>query len=278
MLKLVGQIEEAVAAIRSQWSGQPIAGIILGSGLGELAQEIEDPVSFAYSDLPHFAKSTVIGHAGRLVCGRLGGANVVAMQGRLHAYEGLSQQQITFPVRVMKALGAGMLIVSNACGGLNPAYAQGDVMVIDDHINLMWDNPLIGVNDERLGSRWPDMCEPYCQKLIAVAQEIARRENFVLHRGVYVAVKGPNYEPRAEYRLLRQAGADVVGMSTVPEVIVAVHGSMRVLGLSVVTNVCIPDALGIADGEEVVAAAASAGDKLRKVVLGVLRTLREEKN
>lgn len=271
MLHLVSQIDEAVSVIRRKWTAQAQVGIVLGSGLGGLADDIEVEATFGYDELPHFARSTVIGHTGRLVCGRLAGVSVVAMQGRLHAYEGYTQKQITFPVRVMKALGADTLFVSNACGGLNPQYQQGDVMVIDDHINMMWDNPLIGVNDERLGSRWPDMCQPYCPKLITSALAVARRENFVLHRGIYVAVKGPNYEPRSEYRMLRQIGADVVGMSTVPEVIVAVHGGMRVMGLSVVTNVCSPDNLQETDGKDVVAAAAQAGAKLRTIVHGVLK-------
>lgn len=275
MLHLVAQIDEAVAAIRSQWSGHPRIGLVLGSGLGQIADDIQVEATFDYQDLPHFARSTVIGHHGRLVCGRLGGAGVVAMQGRLHAYEGYSQQQITFPVRVMKALGAYTLIVSNACGGLNPLFEQGDVMVINDHINLMWDNPLIGVNDERLGPRWPDMCQPYCNRLIARAHEVARRANIKLHTGVYAAVKGPNYEPRAEYRMLRHIGADAVGMSTVPEVIVAVHGGMRCFGLSVITNVCNPDSLEATAGKDVVAAAARAAAKLRTIVLGVVEDLSE---
>lgn len=270
MLHLAAQIDAATAAIRQHWDRPARVGIILGSGLGDLANEIRAEATFPYETIPHFPRSTVIGHAGRLVCGQLGQMSVVAMQGRFHAYEGYTQQQITFPVRVMKALGAELLIVSNASGGLNPLFAAGDVMVLDDHFNMMWDNPLVGVNDDRLGPRFPDMSCPYDPALIDRAQEIARRENFKLHRGVYVAVKGPNYEPRAEYRLLRQIGADVVGMSTVPEVIVAIHCGMRVLGLSVVSNVCCPDALGVTSGEDVVAVARSAGDKLRKIVLGVL--------
>jgi purine-nucleoside phosphorylase len=270
MLHLARQIDEATAAIRKHWDRPARVGIILGSGLGDLANDIRAEATLPYEQVPHFPRSTVIGHAGRLVCGRIGDMSVVAMQGRFHAYEGYTQQQITFPVRVMKALGAELLIVSNASGGLNPHFVAGDVMVIDDHFNMMWDNPLVGVNDDRLGPRFPDMSQPYDPALIDRAMEVARRENFLLHRGVYVAVKGPNYEPRAEYRLLRQIGADVVGMSTVPEVIVAIHAGMRVMGLSVVSNVCCPDMLGVANGEDVVAVARSAGDKLRKIVLGVL--------
>jgi purine-nucleoside phosphorylase len=192
------------------------------------------------------------------------------MEGRFHFYEGYSYAQITFPVRVMRALGAELLIVSNACGGMNPQYAQGDIMVIEDHINLMNGNPLIGVNDDRLGPRFPDMCAPYDRKLIDRALSIARKENFMAHKGVYVAVTGPNLETRAEYRFLRMIGADVVGMSTVPEVLVAVHSGMRVLGLSIVTDMCLPDALKPANIQEILATAAEAEPKLRKIVLGVV--------
>ncbi|HEV3341214.1 MAG TPA: purine-nucleoside phosphorylase, partial [Pirellulales bacterium] len=243
MLQLAAQISEAVGAVRQQWAAKARVGIILGTGLGSLAQQIETEARFGYESIPHFPRSTAIGHAGQLVCGQLQGLSIVAMEGRFHAYEGYSYQQITFPVRVMRALGAELLIVSNACGGMNPNYACGDIMVIDDHINLMGGNPLTGVNDERLGPRFPDMCRPYDRSLIERALEIGRRENFAVHRGVYVAVTGPNLETRAEYRFLRLIGADVVGMSTVPEVIVAVHAGMRTLGLSVVTDLCFPDAL-----------------------------------
>jgi purine-nucleoside phosphorylase len=246
------------------------AGVILGTGLGGLAQRIEDQVAIDYEHIPHFPRSTSIGHVGRLVCGRLEGLSVVAMEGRFHAYEGYSLQQITFPVRVMKALGAELLIVSNACGGMNPFYRAGDIVVIDDHINLMSDNPLIGINDDRLGPRFPDMCRPYDPLLTERALEIARRANVVAHRGVYVAVTGPNLETRAEYRFLRLIGADVVGMSTVPEVIVAVHAGMRVLGLSIVTDICLPDALQPANIDEIIAVAGQAEPKLERLVCGIL--------
>jgi purine-nucleoside phosphorylase len=271
MLKLAAHIDEAVAAVRRQWTAEARVGIILGTGLGSLAQQIETEARFAYESIPHFPRSTAISHAGQLVCGRLQGLPIVAMEGRFHAYEGYTYQQITFPVRVMKALGAELLIVSNACGGMNPNYACGDIMVIDDHINLMGGNPLIGVNDDRLGPRFPDMSRPYDRQLIERALEIGRRENFAVHRGVYVAVTGPNLETRAEYRFLRLIGADVVGMSTVPEVIVAVHAGMRTLGLSAVTDLCFPDALEPADIDRILAHAASAEPKLRKIVLGVLK-------
>jgi purine-nucleoside phosphorylase len=271
MLELAAQIDEAATAIRRNWRKEARVGIILGTGLGSLAQQIEAEATFEYESIPYFPRSTAISHAGQLVCGRLAGLPIVAMEGRFHAYEGYSHQQITFPVRVMKALGAELLIVSNACGGMNPQYACGDVMVIEDHINLMGGNPLIGVNDDKLGPRFPDMCRPYDQALIAKALEIARRENFAAHRGVYVAVTGPNLETRAEYRFLRLIGADVVGMSTVPEVLVAVHAGMRVLGLSIVTDMCLPDALEPAEISRILAHAAAAEPKLRKIVLGVLQ-------
>jgi purine-nucleoside phosphorylase len=271
---LLEQVREAVEVIRRQWSGQPRVGIILGTGLGSLAGQIQTEAELPYESIPHFPRSTTVGHNGQLVCGQLEGVPVVAMEGRFHAYEGYSYRQITFPVRVMKALGADTLIVSNACGGMNPQYEQGDIMVIEDHINLMSGNPLVGVNDDRLGPRFPDMSAPYDRQFICRALEIARRENFAAHKGVYVAVTGPNLETRAEYRFLRAIGADVVGMSTVPEVLVAVHAGMRVLGLSIVTDMCLPDALRPAEIESILATAARAEPNLRKIVLGILADLR----
>ncbi|MCE9544247.1 MAG: purine-nucleoside phosphorylase [Planctomycetia bacterium] len=270
MLQLQRQLDEATAVIRQKWSGPARVGLILGTGLGSVAREIHTEASFEYASLPHFPRSTSISHAGQLVCGTLAGLPVVAMEGRFHAYEGYSQQQITFPVRVMRAMGAELLLVSNACGGMNPSYASGDIMVIDDHINLMNGNPLIGVNEDALGPRFPDMCAPYDPALIESALAVAKRENITAHRGVYVAVTGPNLETRAEYRFLRTIGADVVGMSTVPEVIVAVHAGMKVLGLSVVTDMCIPEQLKPAKIEDILAIAATAEPKLRTLVLGVL--------
>ena len=270
MQKLAAHIDEAVTAIRGQWSGRPRVGIILGTGLGSVAGEITAEATIDYATIPHFPRSTTQGHTGQLVCGMLAGASVVAMEGRFHAYEGYTYGQITFPVRVMRALGAELLVVSNACGGLNPQYGHGDIMVIEDHINLMNGNPLIGVNDDRLGPRFPDMSAPYDRALVARALEIARHADFVAHKGVYVGVTGPNLETRAEYRFLRQIGADVVGMSTVPEVLVAVHAGMRVLGLSIVTDMCLPDALKPASLPEILAVAAEAEPKLRKIVLGVV--------
>jgi purine-nucleoside phosphorylase len=270
MLHLAAQIDEAAAAIRREWQGRPRVGIILGTGIGPLAQQIETEASIDYESVPHFLRPTATGHRGRLVCGTLAGASVVAMEGRFHPYEGYGLAEITLPVRVMKALGAELLIVTNACGGMNPHYAKGDIMVIDDHINLLGSNPLVGINDERLGPRFPDMARPYDPELIERALAIARRENFVAHKGVFVAVLGPNLETRAEYRFLRMIGADVVGMSTVPEVIAAVHCGLRVLGLSIVTDVCFPDALVPVDVHEIIAAANAAEPKLRKIILGIL--------
>jgi purine-nucleoside phosphorylase len=270
MLELHDQMQKAADAIRKRWDRQPHAGIILGTGLGNLVESIEVEAAFDYDDIPHFPKSTTTFHRGRLVCGQLAGLPVVAMEGRLHMYEGYPLKQITLPVRVMHALGAQLLVVSNACGGMNPHFASGDLMIIDDHINLMGDNPLIGINDDRLGPRFPDMCEPYDRQLIDRALAVARREDVVAHKGVFVAVAGPNLETRAEYRFLRLIGADAVGMSTVPEVIVAVHCGMRVLGLSIITDMCLPDALEPVDVEKIVAVANEAEPKMTAVVLGVL--------
>src|SRR5438034_3748598 len=266
MPELFDQIQEAKQTIQKRWTGTPRVGIILGTGLGGLAQDIMTEATIPFEDIPHFLRSTVMSHAGNFVCGKLAGKTVVAMEGRIHAYEGYSLKQLTFPVRIMKALGCEILIASNACGGMNPQFSKGDLMVIEDHINLMGDNPLIGPNDERLGPRFPDMCHAYDRELITLTRRIALEEKIVCHQGVYVAVPGPNLETRAEYRFLRQIGADVVGMSTVPEVIVGVHCGMRNLGLSVITDICLPDALAPVKLEEILAAAAQAEKKLRVLV------------
>jgi len=273
MLHIYDQIQESLQFIRSQWSGTAKVGIVLGTGLGNLAKQIKADVTFPYEKIPHFPRSTVETHAGNLVVGTLNGVPVAAMEGRFHAYEGYDPKQITFPVRVLQALGAEMLVVSNACGGMNPQYRQGDIMVIEDHINLLGINPLVGINDDRLGPRFPDLCEPYDKKLIDLALEVARKEGFGIQKGVYVAVLGPNLETRAEYRFLRGIGADVVGMSTVPEVLVAVHCGMKVLGLSIVTDMALPDALKPANVAEIIATANAAEPKLTKIVCGVLERL-----
>lgn len=270
MLNIRKQTEEAVAAIRQKWNGTPKVGIILGTGLGGVARKITDPVTFNYVDLPHFAASTAMTHAGQLVCGKFNGMDVVAMEGRIHAYEGYSWQQITFPVRVMRALGCDLLIVSNACGGMNPQFRRGDIMVIEDHINLMGGNPLVGINDDELGPRFPDMCEPYTRSLVDAAMAIGRKNGYAIHTGVYVALMGPCLETRAEYRFLRAIGADAVGMSTVPEVIVAVHAGMRVLGLSIITDMGLPDALQPVNIAEIIETANTAEPKLSQIVLEIL--------
>ncbi len=270
MLDLYDKIQEACAAIRQAWDGSPRAALVLGSGLGGLVDEMNVEAALDYGDIPHFPRSTALSHAGRLVMGTLDGVAVVAMQGRFHKYEGYPLEIVTLPIRVMHALGAELLVVSQATGGLNPYYASGDVMVIDDQINLLGDNPLIGVNDDRLGPRFPDMSAPYDPELIDVALAVARRGDFVAHKGVTVAVTGPCLETRAEYRFLRAMGADVVGMSTVPETIVAVHEGMTVFGLSVVTDMCLPDALEAADADQIVSVAGAAAPKMSALVRGVL--------
>jgi purine-nucleoside phosphorylase len=270
MLELFDQIEEAAGYIRQHWEGTPKAGVILGTGLGSLVENIDVEAALDYEEIPHFPRSTAISHAGRLTCGRLNGMPVMAMEGRFHKYEGYTLKQITLPVRIMKRLGAELLVVSNACGGMNPYFALGDIMVIEDHINLMGDNPLIGINDDRLGPRFPDMCEPYDRRLVRAALDIARREDIIAHQGVFVAVTGPCLETRAEYRFLRLIGADVVGMSTVPEVIVAAHCGLRAVGFSIVTDMCLPDALEPVNLDKIIATANAAEPKLTKLVMGVL--------
>ena len=278
MLHLYDQVNEAVEKIRSVWDKTPHAGIILGTGLGNFAEKIEVEATLDYGDIPNFPVSTATSHRGRLVFGVLRGLPVMVMEGRFHWYEGYPLSQITLPVRVMKALGAELMIVSQAVGGMNPYYEPGDVMLIDDHINLLGDNPLVGVNDDRLGPRFPDMSQPYSFELLDEGQRIARAGDFVVHRGVSVAVGGPCLETRAEYRFLRATGADVVGMSTVPEVIVAVHAGLRVFGMAVVTDMCLPDALEVAEVEEIIRVANSAEPKLRTLVEGILDYEAAKKN
>ncbi|RMD91559.1 MAG: purine-nucleoside phosphorylase [Calditrichaeota bacterium] len=273
MQELRAQIEEAGNFLKSKTKIKPEIGIILGTGLGALAEEIEKEAVISYEDIPHFPISTVESHAGRLIFGTLSGKQVMAMQGRFHYYEGYSMKQITFPVRVMKFLGAHTLLVSNACGGMNPLFTPGDIMIITDHINLFGDNPLIGPNDETLGPRFPDMSEPYTRELIEIAEQIALEEKIKVQKGVYVGLPGPNLETRAEYRFLRFIGADVVGMSTIPEVIVAVHSGMRVLGLSVVTDSCLPDALKPVNIQEILKVAAEAEPKLTLLMKRVVEKM-----
>lgn len=266
-------IAAAATAVRRRCEARPEVAVILGTGLGALGEDIDVDATIDYVDLPGFPLSTVESHAGRLLCGTLSGKRVVAMQGRFHRYEGYSLQQVTFPVRVMRELGAHTLVVAGASGGMHPLWNPGDLVLLADHINLLGDSPLIGPNDESLGPRFPDMSEPYDEGLRALARDVALERRIVLREGIYVAVTGPNLETRAEYRFLRALGADVVGMSTVPEVIVAIHGGMRVLGLSIITDRCLPDALEPASVEQIIAVARRAEPNLSALVAGVLERL-----
>ena len=269
----MARLREAVAAVRGAGRTRPRVGIVLGTGLGGLAEAIDAEVSIRYEDLPHFPVSTVESHRGRLILGALEGVPVVGMQGRFHRYEGYTLGQTAFPVRVMKLLGADTLIVSAACGGMNPLWSPGDLMVLDDHINLMGGSPLTGPNLDELGPRFPDMSAPYDPGLQEAAASVAMAERIPLRRGVYVAVTGPQLETRAEYRMLRAMGADVVGMSTVPEVIAARHMGMRVLAVAVITDQCLPDALEEVDVSAIIATAQAAEPGLARLVRGVLRGL-----
>jgi purine-nucleoside phosphorylase len=267
------RIAESVDAIRARTAAQPAIGVILGTGLGALAERIAVECAIPYAEIPHFPLSTVESHTGRLLFGTLGGKTVMAMQGRFHRYEGYTLQQVTFPVRVMRALGVETLIASNACGGMNPLWAPGELMLMADHINLIGENPLTGPNDDALGPRFPDMSQPYDLGLQHLAKEVALELRIPLRSGVYVAVAGPNLETRAEYRMLRMIGADVVGMSTVPECIVARHGGMRVMGVSIITDACLPDALEEADIATIIATAGRAEPHLTRLVEGVVSRL-----
>lgn len=266
-------IQEAASFVRDRWGKKVEIGIILGSGLGNLVSNIEVEESIPYEEIPHFAKSTVETHAGKFVLGRLEGKTIAAMQGRFHYYEGYTAKQIVFPVRVMRELGAEILIVSNACGGLNPQFQRGDVLLIEDHINLLGINPLIGPNDNRLGVRYVDMIEPYSRELRAKARQAALKLGIPTQQGVYVAVPGPNLETRAEYRYLRGIGADVVGMSTVPEVIAAVHAGMKVIGFSIITDMGLPDSLEPADVGKIIATAEAAEPKMNAIICELLREI-----
>jgi purine-nucleoside phosphorylase len=263
---LKGAIKEATEFIRGKTKFVPQIGIILGTGLGSLAEGIKPEAKISYQDIPFFPVSTVESHAGQLIFGELSGKKVVAMQGRFHYYEGYNMKQVTFPVRVMKALGAKVLVVSNACGGLNPLFKAGDIMVITDHINLLGSNPLFGPNDDSLGPRFPDMYGCYDPELISLAEKVALDLGIKLQKGVYVGVAGPNLETAAEYRFLRTIGADVVGMSTVPEVIVAKHQDMKVLGFSLITDMGLPDALKPTNMVEILATAAKSEPLLKKIM------------
>jgi purine-nucleoside phosphorylase len=273
MSELIQKINETLEVIRKKTLDNYEVGIILGTGLGGLVKDIEIEHGFDYSELPHFPLSTVESHHGKLIFGKIAGKNVVAMQGRFHYYEGYTMQQITYPVRVMKFLGVKTLLVSNACGGMNPLYRRGDIMLMVDHINLLGDNPLIGKNENELGPRFPDMSEPYNFDLIKLAEDAALKNQVKLQKGVYVAVPGPNLETRAEYRFLRNIGADVVGMSTIPENIVANHMGIKVLGLSIITDECFPESLKPAVLEEIIAAANAAEPKMTLIMKEVIKAL-----
>lgn len=266
-------VQHAADYLRGRLSLTPSIGIILGTGLGRLVKEIEATEVVPYEEIPGFPLSTVESHSGKLIAGHLDGVPVLALQGRFHLYEGYSALQVTFPVRVLHALGVRTLLISNAAGGMNPLYRRGDLMLITDHINLQGDNPLLGPNVAAWGPRFPDMSEPYSNRLLKVAEAVALKQAIKVQQGVYVAVTGPNLETRAEYRFLRAIGADVVGMSTVPEVVVARHMDMEVMAISVVTDECFPDSLVPVSFEEVVAAANAAEPKLTAIMRGVIREI-----
>ncbi len=265
--------KEALEHIQSKTKMRPEYMLILGTGLGQLADEMDIETEIPYNEIPHFPVSTVESHAGKLLFGQLGGKDVVAMQGRFHFYEGYTMQQIVFPIRVLKENGANTLFVSNASGGMNSNYKRGDIMLIKDHINLLGDNPLIGPNDDELGPRFPDMSEPYTERLTDIAQTVALEENIFMHQGVYAAMSGPMLETKSEYRFLKLIGADVIGMSTIPEVIAAVHMGMEVLGISVITDECFPDSLQPVVMEDILEAAGMAEPKMTKVMIKVLEKL-----
>ena len=269
------RIDEAVEHVRRRVDWSPEVGLVLGTGLGALIRDMEVEDTIEYEEIPHFPVSTVESHSGRLVFGSLEGRPVMAMQGRFHYYEGYSMEQVTFPIRVMQRMGVETIVVSNACGGMNPGYRRGDLMRIDDHINLIGDNPLRGPNIDELGPRFPDMSEPYDRGLGALADRVALEAEIRLHVGVYVAVAGPNLETRAEYRFLRFIGADVVGMSTVPEVIVARHAGMRVLGISIVTDECFPDSLEAVDVETIIRVAGEAEPRMTRIIRDTIGRLDE---
>ena len=274
MSELIANINETLEVIRKFTTDKYPIGIILGTGLGGLVKEIEVQHEIKYDALPHFPISTVESHHGKLIFGKVNGKNVVAMQGRFHFYEGYTMRQITYPVRVMKFLGVETLLVSNACGGMNPLFRRGDVMIMVDHINMLGDNPLIGKNENELGPRFPDMSEPYNLELIGLAENIALENKIKVQKGVYVAVSGPNLETKAEYRFLRATGADVVGMSTIPENIVGNHMGMKVLGMSIVTDECFPDALKPVNVEEIIATAVLAEPKMTLIMKELIKRLK----
>jgi len=270
---VVQQLEETLRAVRAQAGDQPAIGIILGTGLTKLLDEVRDPKAIDYTALPHMPRSTAPGHHGRLVFGRLAGKPVVVMDGRFHLYEGYRAEEVVYPIRVMRQLGVNTLLVSNVSGGLNPAFKIGDLMLISDHLNLMGTSPLVGENDEALGPRFPDMSQPYDPALLELARQAGKAEGLPMREGVYAGMLGPQLETKAEYRWLRAMGADAVGMSTIPEVIAALHGGMRVLAVSLVSDLCIPETLKPVAIEEIIAVANRAEPLLTKLFLNVVTQL-----
>ena len=273
MTDLEKRIRKTVRVLRSVSPKPPPVGIILGTGLGALARQIRSSRTLSYAKIPHFPRATALSHAGRLIAGRIADKRVLALEGRFHYYEGHSLAEITYPVRVLRSLGCRILIVSNAAGGLNPAFREGDLMLIEDQINLMGENPLIGPNEDWLGVRFPDMSEPYDRNLLALAEKTASSLGIALQKGVYVGVTGPNLETRAEYRFFQRIGADCVGMSTVPEVIVARHAGLRVLGVSCITDMCLPETLHVADIQKIIRTAKATEPKLTKLIVDIIRNL-----
>lgn len=270
---LYEKIQETTKFLKSKIQIKPTIAIILGSGLGSLADVIENAQDISYEEIPNFPKSTVKGHDGKLIFGQLNGKNVLMMAGRFHYYEGYDMQEVTFPIRVMKELGVETLILSNAAGGMNPEFKVGDIMLIKDHINQFPEHPLRGKNDERLGTRFPDMSAPYDADYLNLAKEIAKENNFLIHEGVYIGLQGPTFETRAEYYWLRVIGGDAVGMSTVPEVIVAIHGGMKVFAASIITDLGIREELNVITHEEVLEAANKAAPKLAKIVSELVKRI-----
>lgn len=266
-------VEETCRWLQKKIPFKPEIGIVLGTGLGKIAEKVEDPIAVSYGEIPNFSISTAPSHTGKLVAGRIGGKYVLVMEGRLHCYEGYSMEEITFPVRVLKGLGGKILVLTSAAGAMNPEYRKGDIVAISDHINFMGSSPLIGPNDAKLGERFPDMCEPYSSRLIQTAEKIAGGKKIPFRKGVYIGVVGPNLETRAEYRFMRQIGADIIGMSTVPEVIAGVHAGLEILALSIVTDVCIPETLEPVNIEEIIKTAQEASPKVDLLIEETIRAL-----
>jgi len=269
-MPVIAQIKETVEFIRKLVPQKPLVGVILGSGLGNFSNEIEVDVEIAYQDIPHFPLSTVKGHQGKLIFGRMSGKPIVAMAGRFHFYEGYDVSAIIFPIRVMKFLGIELLMISNAAGGVNPSFEVGDLMIIRDHISFATPNPLVGKNEDELGPRFPDMSEPYRKSIIKLARHVAREENIEVHEGVYFAVTGPTFETRAEYQMIQHMGGDAVGMSTVQESIIANHMGLPVFAMSVITDMGIREEDNVITHEEVLEAAKAAEPKLTAIFKGII--------